>query len=61
MSVVYTLRRKVEYWKIVQQLHGSYEPEIFCAIRFISEGIHYTVYKSGKVIVTGIKSEKRLG
>ena len=29
-------------------------------IRFIREGIYYTVYKSGKVIVTGIKSEKDL-
>ena len=32
MIVVYTLRVKVEYWKIVQQLQGLYEPEIFHAV-----------------------------
>ena len=46
MGAVYTLCRKVEYCKIVQQFQGSYE------------GIHYIVYKSGKVIITGMKSEK---
>ena len=61
MSAVYTLRGKVEYWKIVQQLQGPYEPEVFHAVGFIREGIHYTLYKSGKVIIIGIKSEKRLG
>ena len=50
----------MEYWKIVQQLQGSYELKIIHAVGFIREGIHYTVYKSGKIIVTGIKSEKRL-
>ena len=42
MSAVYTLRRKVEHWKIVQKLQGSYKPEIFHGIGFIREGIHYT-------------------
>ena len=60
MSAVYTLRGKVDYCKIVQWMQGSYEPEIFHAVGFIREGIHYTVYKSGKTIVTGIKSEKDL-
>ena len=58
MSAIYTLHGKVEYWKIVQQLQGSYELEIFHAVGFIREGMHYMVYKSGKVIVTGIKSLK---
>ena len=44
----------------MQELQGLYKPEIFHAVRFIREGIHYTVYKSGKVIITGIKSEKYL-
>ena len=60
MSAVYTLRGKVDYCKIVQWMQGSYEPEIFHAVGFIREGIHYTIYKSGKTIVTGIKSEKDL-
>ena len=60
MNAVYTLCGKVEYEKIVWQSHGSYKPEIFHTIGFIREGIHYTVYKSGKVIITGIKSEKNL-
>ena len=42
MSAVYTLRRKVEHWKIVQKLQGSYKPKIFHGIGFIREGIHYT-------------------
>ena len=55
MSALYTLRGKVDYCKIVQWMQGSYEPEIFHAV-----GLHYTIYKSGKTIVTGIKSEKDL-
>ena len=60
MSVVYTLQGKVDYCKIVQWMHGSYEPEIFYAVGFIREGIHYTLYKSGKTIMTRIKYEKDL-
>ena len=45
MRAVYTLGGKVEFWKIVQQLQGSYEPEIFHTVGFIREGIHYTVNK----------------
>ena len=60
MGAVYTLCRKVEYCKIVQQFQGSYKMEIFHAVGLIKEGIHYIVYKSGKVIITGMKSEKDL-
>ena len=38
MSAVYTLQEKVDYCKIVQWMHGSYEPEIFQAVGFIREG-----------------------
>ena len=59
-SAVYTLSNVPDYKRIAQYSQGSYEPEIFHAARFIKEGVHYTVYKSGKVIITGIKTEKEL-
>ena len=59
-SAVYTLSNVPDYKKIVQYCRGSYEPEIYHAARFIKEGVHYTVYKSGKVIITGIKTEREL-
>ena len=41
MSAIYTLRGKVEYWKIAQQLQGLYKPEIFHAVGFIRESTLY--------------------
>ena len=59
-SAVHKLSRKPDYRKIAEYMRGSYEPEIYHAVRFIKDGIHYIVYKSGKVVITGIKSEKDL-
>ena len=41
-------------------MRGSYLPEIYHAVRFIKDRIHYIIYKSGKVVITGNKSEKDL-
>ena len=59
-SAVHKLSRKPDYRKIAEYMRGSYEPKIYHAVRFIKDGIHYIVYKSGKVVITGIKSEKDL-
>ena len=59
-SAVYNLSGIPDYRKIAKTMKGLYEPEIFHAVRFIKDGIHYIVYKSGKVAITGIKSEKDL-
>ena len=54
MSAVCTSNGKV------QHMHGLYEPEIYHTIGFIKDGIHYTVYDSGKAITNGIKPVKNL-
>ena len=59
-SAAYSFRKSLDFRKIAQYTKGSYEPEIYHGLRFIKEGLHYTLYKSGKVIVTGIKSEKEI-
>ena len=45
----------------VQHMRGLYDPEIYHTIGLIKDGIHYTVYDSGKAITTEIKPEKNLG
>ena len=59
-SAAYSFTKTLDYRKIAEYTKGSYEPEIFHGLRFIKEGLHYTLYKSGRVVVTGIKSEKDL-
>lgn len=45
-----------------QQLppHFSYEPELFPAVMFRREGLHYICHLSGKMMITGIKRDKDL-
>lgn len=51
----------VDYLKLVRALPGfSYEPEYFHAPILKRQGISFTVFASGKVIITGVKSESLL-
>ena len=48
-------------WSLVE-LGGPpnhrYEPELFPAIMFNREGVHFTLHLSGSLIITGIKRQK---
>ena len=59
-SAVHTLSSTVSYSSIVNLLDGCHEPEIFHAISLKREKVHFTIYTSGKVIITGIKSKREL-
>jgi len=41
-------------------LHFSYEPELFSAVMFPREGLHYICHLSGKMMITGIKRDEDL-
>ena len=57
MSAVHDLGGKVDYYKLCRELPGvSWEPEIFHAALLKRDHINFTVYQSGKVCVTGIKT-----
>ena len=57
-SACHDLRRSVDYLKIVKYLNGQLEPEIFHAVNIKRGKIHFIVYKTGKVIITGIKRDR---
>ena len=56
-SAFHDLRRSVDYFNIVKYLNGLLEPEIFHAVTIKRGKVHFIVYKSGKVIITGIRSD----
>ena len=56
-SAVYNLRRNIDYTVLVKELNFSYEPEIFHAPSLKCNGINFTIFKTGKIIITGIKSK----
>lgn len=56
-SAVHDLKRPVDYCKIVKYMNGKLEPEIFHAVTIKRGKVHFIVYKSGKIIITGIKRE----
>lgn len=54
-SAVYNLRKNVCYGNICKHLDGSYyEPEIFHALKIRKGKLHFIIYKTGKIIITGI-------
>ena len=54
-SAVHTLAGTIPYSEIVGMLGGAHEPEIFHAATLKRGRINFIVYKSGKVVITGIK------
>ena len=59
-SATYVLTEKPNFKNIVKMMGGRYEPEIFQALEIKRTGVCFLVYKSGKVVITGIKSERLL-
>lgn len=60
-SGVYELTGPIDYTKLVQLVPGvCYEPELYHAPNFKRGKINFTVYCSGKVVITGITSEEQV-
>jgi TATA-box binding protein (TBP) (component of TFIID and TFIIIB) len=58
-SAVHDLKGKVNYHKLCRELPNvSYEPEIFHAALLKSGSINFTIFQSGKVCITGIKTSE---
>ena len=59
-SAVYQMKNRVEYTKIVKIPGAVYEPEVFHAVCIKRHGVHFTVYRSGKVIITGLTKSNKI-
>ena len=60
MSAVYTLQGRIKPENLVEYLGAVYEPELFLAARIRRDGMHYTCFSSGKIIITGVKTLQSL-
>jgi transcription initiation factor TFIID TATA-box-binding protein len=60
MSAVHQLSGPVNYIDIVNALQATYEPEIFTAAMLKREGVHFTIFRTGKILITGLKSMSML-
>ena len=46
----------VNYNALQANLNATYEPELFHACQLRRCGMHFTIFKIGKVVITGVKS-----
>lgn len=61
MSAMHVLNSPVNYSKLVSNMRQiSYEAEFFHAPILRKEKLSFIIYQSGKVIITGIKSQKHI-
>lgn len=57
-SAVHDLSGRINYYKLCETVPCvTYEPELFHACMLRKASIHFIVYHTGKVIMTGIKSQ----
>ena len=59
-SAVYQLRRHVKYEDFLQLPGSTYEPEIYHGLEIRRGGVYFIIYRSSKVVITGIKSSSVL-
>ena len=52
-SAVHQLSERLDLERL--QMDFSYEPELFPAVMFRRQGMHFTCHFTGKVLITGIK------
>ena len=57
-SAVYNLTNEVNYFKMMKLPGATYKPEIYHALNIKRKRVHFTVYRTGKVVITGITSER---
>ena len=56
-SAYHKLTDKVRYSTLVHELNCMYEPEIFHAATKYIDKLHFIIYHTGSLIITGIRSE----
>ena len=58
MSAVHTLTGRIRYPELVLGMGAMYEPEVFHAAMIHRGGVHFTIFTTGKVVMTGIKDQR---
>jgi transcription initiation factor TFIID TATA-box-binding protein len=56
-SACHKLSGPVDFTMICHLLGGTYEPELFNAAMLKRDGVHYSIFGSGSVVITGLKDE----
>ena len=59
-SAMYQLKNVVNYSELSKLSGAVYEPEIYHAVGIRRNGVYFIVYKTGKVVITGIKNSRML-
>ena len=57
-SAVHTLSGRLRYKDLVEAMGAMYEPELFHAAMLRRGNVHFIVFATGKVVMTGIKDLK---
>lgn len=55
ISACHKLSGPVDLRLIYTLLGGSYEPEIFNGAMLKRDGVHYTIFATGNIVITGLK------
>ena len=59
-SACYQLSAPVNYVKMSKAINITHEPELFHALRIHKDKVHFIIYSTGKVVITGITSNSVL-
>ncbi len=56
MSAYYRVDGNLSMDTLCTYMRAKYEPELFPAAMFKREGVHFTCFTNGKILITGIKN-----
>jgi transcription initiation factor TFIID TATA-box-binding protein len=57
-SACHKLSGPVDFGMLCSLLGANYEPELFNAAMLRREGVHYSIFQSGSVVITGMKDDE---
>ena len=56
-SAFHTLSAPLDFDTFIKERRPEYEPELFPSVNFCQEGVTFSCFNTGKVVITGIKTE----
>jgi transcription initiation factor TFIID TATA-box-binding protein len=60
MSAYYRVECTLSMDALVRGMNATFDPELFPAAMLKREGIHVTCFSNGKILVTGIRNERKM-
>jgi transcription initiation factor TFIID TATA-box-binding protein len=60
MSASYRADANLSMEALVRDMGASFEPELFPAAMLKRDGVHFTCFRKGHILVTGIRSERTI-